>query len=343
MTDALPHPGPSGLAALLRHAVGDPDTAWSLGSFGAVAEFMRDPGETVRLGERDAGGAMVLEARTARGGLRIRLDPALRPFAFETAAGTGWSQSVALCLPAGACAMAGRRVVTELGPDSDAIDPKDREAILFDLGLDLPQTDACVRSADPRVIERIRAGAGLPMFDPDSPLRDAWPALSPERIFVCRFGRIEVSQPIPPPDGRSPEGPHTHVLPRLLAARRTHAATAPIPEGWTPCLHLFPPHPLKDPTGRPIPFDAARHAAFQTLLEHWGDPSLTAFKRDIRGRLDRGEPPAAESELDRFQRMTVRATLRQVAAMGASAPRLAEWSARFDRPEPGPDAAPSDH
>ena len=35
------------VAALLREALADPETAWSLGSFGAIAEFMRDPGEAV--------------------------------------------------------------------------------------------------------------------------------------------------------------------------------------------------------------------------------------------------------------------------------------------------------
>ena len=50
-------------------------------------------------------------------------------------------------------------------------------------------------------------------------------AANPHRVFISRLGRIEVYQPIPPPSGKSPEGPHTHVLPRLLQSRRTHPAT----------------------------------------------------------------------------------------------------------------------
>ena len=46
------------------------------------------------------------------------------------------------------------------------------------------------------------------------------------------MGRVEVFQPIPSPDGKSPEGPHTHVLPRLLAHGRLNAATVPVPDGW---------------------------------------------------------------------------------------------------------------
>lgn len=35
------------ITTLLREALADPGTAWSLGSFGAIAEFMRDPDEAV--------------------------------------------------------------------------------------------------------------------------------------------------------------------------------------------------------------------------------------------------------------------------------------------------------
>ena len=39
-------------------------------------------------------------------------------------------------------------------------------------------------------------------------------AASPHRVFVSRVGRIEVFQAIPSANGKSPEGPHTHVLPK---------------------------------------------------------------------------------------------------------------------------------
>jgi hypothetical protein len=69
------------------------------------------------------------------------------------------------------------------------------------------------------------------------------------------------------------------VLPQFLRAGRTHAATTPIPDGFVPCGGLHPPHPYKDAMGRRIGFDPARHAAFQTLLERWGDPDLLAVKQ----------------------------------------------------------------
>ena len=81
------------------------------------------------------------------------------------------------------------------------------------------------------------------------------------------------------PDGKSPEGPHTHVLPRLLAHGRLNAATVPVPEGWLAGMTLFPAHPLLRADGEPIAFDAARYQAFQSLMKQFGDPALVAGKQ----------------------------------------------------------------
>jgi hypothetical protein len=105
-------------------------------------------------------------------------------------------------------------------------------------------------------------------------------------VFLAKVGRIEVYAPIPGPGGTSPEGPHTHVLPKLLRSGRTHAATTPIPAGWVPCAALHPAHPYKDMMGQRIAFDATRHAAFQELLDRWGDPDLLAVKRGGEPRPD---------------------------------------------------------
>jgi hypothetical protein len=76
------------------------------------------------------------------------------------------------------------------------------------------------------------------------------------QLCVSHIGRAEVFQPIPPPGARSPDRPHTHVLPKLLARGRTHAATEPLPEGWIPSAHLYPAHPLRDQFGRKHAFQA---------------------------------------------------------------------------------------
>lgn len=262
------------VASLLRDALADPSAAWSLGSFGAIAEFMRDPDEPYRPLPDDR-----LGLSTERGAVALRPTVDLRPVAYETAIGTGWNHAVALCLPEGACRMSGRTTVTELGPDREAAREEDRDAILFDLGLGALAIDACVRTSDPEAIDCLRAGVGKPIFDHASPIGPRLVAMSPHRVFLARIGRIEVYAPIPPEGGTSPEGPHTHVLPKLLKSGRTHAATTPIPAGYVPCASLHPAHPYKDMMGQRIPFDAARHDSFQALLARWGDPELVALKR----------------------------------------------------------------
>ena len=259
---------------LLRHIM-DANAGWSCGSFGAIAEFIRTSDEPVRFGRPDG-----IVAITDRGAIRIDPVPELRPIAYEMTSrdAEAWQHGVALCLPLEDCAMNRRTVLTELGPDHAALRPEDRTAILFDMGLNVLQADICVRTNDPRSIERLRAGVGRSLFEPGNSLAGEIPALSPHRVFQCRFGRVEVYQPIPAPDGKSPDGPHTHVLPKLLSHDRTHAANLPIPESWVPCMTLFPPNPVRDRMGDLKPFDPAEHAAFQALWAQFGDPELVAIK-----------------------------------------------------------------
>ena len=129
---------------LLRREIANPDTQWSLGTFGAIAEFSRDRDEPVRLGQSDH----AVSAITSRGGIAIKSHPASLPFASESITRTGWNQRVALCLPEDDCAMNRRAALTEIGPDHDAPREEDRESILFDLGLGALQADFCVRIGD---------------------------------------------------------------------------------------------------------------------------------------------------------------------------------------------------
>ena len=226
---------------LLADHMRDPHASWACGRFGAIAEFHRDPDEPAEIAT-----GPVIEASTSRGAIRIKVLPELRPVAYETISSCieSWGQGVALCLPRDKAAMSGRAVVTELGPDHAAVRPQDRAAILFDLGLGGEQAEVCVRAADPEAIALLRSACGAALMQSGA-LMQRLPALSPHRVFCCRLGRVEVYQPIPAPDGKSPEGPHTHVLPRLLAHGRLNAATVPVPEGWLAGMTCFPRIPLR--------------------------------------------------------------------------------------------------
>jgi len=325
---------------LLQREIANPDTQWSVGTFGAIAEFARDRDEPVRL----TPSIEAIAAVTPRGGIALKPHQDCRPFASESVTKSGWSQRIALCLPASDCAMNGRHTLTEIGADHDALRPEDRQSILFDLGLGALQADFCVRIGDPDLAARLRELCGRAVFEHGNAAMGMILGANPHRVFISRLGRIEVYQSIPPPSGRSPEGPHTHVLPKLLKSGRTHAATEPVPDGWVPCAHIYPPHPARDGMGEARPFDPAFHSSFQGMMAAYGDPKTLAIKRRVVDAVLAGEAPLAIAG-DRYGRAGIRIALRQLKAEGQASTTLAAWLAHFDQssPEDGDDAAALHH
>ena len=324
--------GSTDLLDLIAGQVADVETAWSIGTFGAIAEFTRDAEETAAF-DRGTGAISVV---TARGAMRIDAHDALRPIASESLTEQSWNQRVALCLPEGACAMNRRAVLTEIGADHGALRAEDRTAALFDLGLGTLQLDACVRSGDAATVTALRNWVGQSLFAHGNGAMAVILAASPHRVFVSRVGRIEVFQSIPPANGKSPEGPHTHVLPKLLRHKRTHAATEAVPAGWVPCAHFYPPHPMRDAFGHRLSFQSERHAAFQALLARYGDPELTDIKRRVVESVVAGRmPPPGGMAADRFAHAAVRVALRQLRVVERTSPALVAWLSTHDRLEPG--------
>ncbi len=313
---------------LIVDALADPHAQWSLGTFGAIAEFSRDEDEPAEIARDETWMSVV----TPRGGIRLVARPNLRPVAFETITTQDWSQRVAFCLPAAEAAMNGRALLTELGPDSDALRPQDRDAVRFDLGLGAVQVDCCVRTADAALIADLRAQSGRALLEPGNPAMGLILKHSPHRVFVTRAGRAEVYQAIPQAGGTAPEGPHTHVLPKLLAHKRTHAATEPIPRGLTSCAHLYPAHPLRDGYGRAIAFDVLRYTAFQRLLSRHGDIEHVRLKRNVTKAIAAGAGPAAIAmPKERHAQTAIRVALRQLKASEGPSPALTAWFAAHDR------------
>ena len=204
---------------------------------------------------------------------------------------------------------------------------------MFDLGLGALQADFCVRISDRSLAGRLRYHAGRAVFEPGNPAMGHDPRRQSHRVFLSRLGRIEVYQPIPPPSGKSPQGPHTHVLPQLLKSGRTHAATEPVPKGWIPCAHLYPPHPARDGLGEARPFDAAHHRAFQAMMAACGDLETWAVKRRVVDAVLAGEPPLAVAG-DRHGRISVRIALRQMKAEGHASAALGAWLAELRPGQP---------
>jgi hypothetical protein len=292
---------------------------------------MRDADEDVIL-ER-VGGAIA--AVTLRGGLRIVAHEKMRPVASESRTTQSWSHRVSLCLPEDNCGMDERTVFTEIGPDTDALRAEDRAAVLFDLGLGTLQLNPCIRTGDADVIAALRKWIGRSLFEPGKGAMAVVLAANPHSVFISRLGRVEVYQRIPPPDGKSPEGPHTHLLPRLLRHKRTHAATEFVPAGFVPCAHLYPPHPARDALGKCMPFSQNRHASFQHLLARFGEPKFLDIKRMVHDGVSAAHAPFALSHLDdRFSRAALRMPLRQIKMSGETAPSIDAWIAAHDRFNP---------
>lgn len=267
----------------------DPLAGFAVGTFGAIAEFLHPPDAQVTVEHGPGEPAGVHTAICDDGALRIDLrspvSAHLSAHAWRRPTGTDdWTHAVAICLPDEAAAGPARTTVTVLGPDPD---PLVRPGTLVDLGLGVHHLEACIRTTDTDLIDRCEAAEAL-----DGPLVHAIFHAGAARVFRSAVARIEVETPIPPVDGESPLGPHTHLLPDLLAHRRTHPATDPIPQGLVPVASVFPPHPRRDALGREHPYDAATDADFDEILERFGDPDEVEATRRARAGLP--EPDRAE-------------------------------------------------
>jgi hypothetical protein len=190
-----------------------------------------------------------------------------------------------------------------------------------------------VRTRDPQTIARLRAASGTALFDPVTGVAAALASLHPHRVFTSRAGRVEVFTPIPPPDGTSPEGPHTHLLPALLASGRSYPHTDPIPPGWLPAAYVVPAHPTVDLLGGPIPFDRTSYDRFQGLLRRYGDSAVVAAKSDLIGAVLAGDsPPPDASVLSRTTRRAAALALRQLGYLDPDPALLRRWAMALDRP-----------
>jgi hypothetical protein len=324
------------LAPFVAGELANARTSWNVGAFGAIAEFHHQSAPVI---EGDS--LTSFSSVTTGGAIRVRLDDAALTVAYEILSARAglWLHGAAICLPECRARMAGRTTITELGVDTDAIRPGDRSDILFDLGLGLATVDFCVRPDDAGLVQSLRAHVGEPLFDNPrlvARLKEA----SPHRVAQSRLARIEVFQPIGRDGGRSPDGPHTHLLPELLRVRRTHAATLPIPDGWLPCVSLYPASPVQDDQGRVRPFDGVAFRRFDEWLAQFGEPAYVAAKQAFFDAVRAGRLPHDMSRATtRLTRNAHRIAVRQLAHLDGMSPALAAWQAAL---EPG-ESRPTSH
>ena len=225
----LPWAG-AALIERLAEMAAEPGAGWSVGVYGAIAELMAAPGERIAVSASDGGFTL----RTGGGRLRLTAHPGLR--AFELVSGTGRVERIVLALHRSRLARPPIGV-TELGPDADAIEPSARQERLFDLGLGFAPVRFCVRTAEPVALQALRLHSGGSILGPGNALLPLMLAISPDRVVASPLARIEIEGPIL---RQGHEGPHTHLIPELLAQKRELEPGSELPEAYAPCASFYP-------------------------------------------------------------------------------------------------------
>jgi hypothetical protein len=273
--------------SLLSHQLQNPLSSFSIGSFGAIAEFQRNPSEQADIDVEDSYSVV-----TARGAIKIELHEKVQAVAYENLSKhpERWRNGIVFCLTQETGKSRRRKVLTELGPDWSAIRLKDQNAVLFDVGLNSTNVDFCFRTADEKLLDILRRAEGRSVLDPENPVMGEIIAASPHRVAISQLGRIEVYQRIP--TDQTLEGPHTHVLPKLLRTGRTHSANVPVPPGYLPCLSCYPANPLCDSIGNEVPFDSDKFQNFISILDQWRLPEYLKEKRRVFDAIGQAVSPA---------------------------------------------------
>ena len=312
---------------MVEQCMASPTHAWSMGSFGAIGEFMWDDGETCQYFDDHRLGCV-----TPRGGLSVTPRDDVRPVAYEYLSKhpRDWVQGIAFCLPVDSAQMANRAVMTELGPDTGALKADHREHILFDLGLQQGFVDVAIRTDDTALIAALRNVCGSQLLTPGNPAMATIIQAGPHRVFSTALGRLEVYQPIGL--DKAPEGPHTHVLPKLMATGRAFAANVPIPDGYLPMLTLHPAHPAHTLLGKPKTFNPEQHQQFQSWLSLYADVAFYHQKQAVFNLLAQGNcGDQFEPGDTRLLRTATRVAIRQFDWLHPEDGDLIQhWRQRFD-------------
>jgi len=233
----LPHE----VAAFIADTLVRRSGTWVMGCHGATAEFMFGADEPAEISLEPE-----LTAVTARGAARFVPAANLRALQWHDPRAEGGLRAIFIVIPKPRNVSAPSPLLTDCGPDGAAISPAHRGETLFDLGLGREHMRFAVRSAVPELNAVLRQAAGLPF---DAVLKTCGMALlehSPTRVVETALGRIEVSAPIPAPGGKSPDGPHTHLLPGHLALQRATQAGVDLPDAYALCATFYPRNPPEE-------------------------------------------------------------------------------------------------
>jgi predicted Fe-S protein YdhL (DUF1289 family) len=216
--------------------------SWAVGCYGAVAEFRMAPGEPADIGTAGA----IVAARTRRGALRLRIGERVRALALYEQPGRPDLRAVILVLPRNRAEIPVAASLAALGPDRHAILPAERQQALYDLGLGRSTLRFCIRTAEPGLVGALDDAVGQAFPGSLQTIAAKVAQANPVRVVETAMARAEVRTPIPAAGGASPDGPHTHLLPELLAQGHEIAPDLEWPTAYAAGAIFYPDGAAED-------------------------------------------------------------------------------------------------
>jgi hypothetical protein len=215
---------------------------WTMGCYGAVAEF--------RIGKDEPGNVEIeggiVTARTDHGAFRLTVDGSVRALARYETPGDPAIRAIILVLPRIRAGLPRGAGLAPLGPDRAAIRSDEQEHGLYDLGLGRSTTRFCIRVGQPDLAAALDGVAGLPWQDAMRSIGERILQANPVRVIETALGRTEVRTPIPSQGDLSPSGPHTHLLPDLLALGHEIAPDVVLPKAYAAGAVFYPSPPADE-------------------------------------------------------------------------------------------------
>ncbi|MEM8958837.1 MAG: DUF1289 domain-containing protein [Pseudomonadota bacterium] len=202
---------------------------WVMGVVGAVAEFTPAPG--MRAESRTMGATVTAE--TNNGAIALRIDDGVRALCFDAPDSPAKRERIVLAVKRETRRLPVAKTITRLGADISPLIRNDAGS-LFDLGLGRKEARFCLRCAAGDAHNALLAATGTALEDCLPQIAPVLLRESPTRVVDTALGRIEVQGTIPPPGGRSPCGPHTHLLPGQLAPGRALPIGMDLPRAYLP-------------------------------------------------------------------------------------------------------------
>ena len=269
----------SNITPLLESCLSDGSNAYSVGGIGALAEFQTDYPIVTKLNSNQ------FNVSSRLGSISLKICGQESALAYETLGSKKdtWQCGLLVSLPKELCNLTTHSVLTEMGEDRNAHLSVNKKHLLFDLGTGLPNMQFCVRTNNNDLISFLRSYEGQAIAIDGHPALDTILKASPHRVVMSQIARVEVLQKIDL--HMTPSGPHTHLLPKLLKAKRLLASNIPVQTNHIPQLTIHPENPLFDKWGHRRDFKKAAYNKFLPILKKYGAPAFYAEKIRLRDAL----------------------------------------------------------